>query len=373
MINTELNVSTKKEKPNATFHQKTFDQLIKTVQDLHNQQETTNRDLDLALQFYHETMRPHESVLLQVLMERFTIAYQCYRTSKNFSKHELKAFKEWLTQEVNQVCVMHNSLKVPAEIQKIFKELHGISYEESLAEQLNTLKKAIKEQFGMDIDISDIDLQDSHEEIMRNIFLKMGKATASKKDSSCKAPQSKKQREKELKKQAFEEIQSKSLSSIYKQLVRVLHPDLEQNIEKKVWKEELMKKLTTSYKGNDLYSLLTIEMEWANRSAGKIQSQNDEDLKIYNTILKDQINELQTAIDTLFMHPKFMPIQGLYNNKFDGISTLKNKTVELKKSIQEIQGMIPLLKTSESQTIFKKIIQERIAMQRLTTQKFMPF
>jgi paraquat-inducible protein B len=160
-------------------------------------------------------------------------------------------------------------------------------------------------------------------------------------------------------------MQSKSLQTIYKQLVRVLHPDLERDSQKRTWKEELMKKLTVAYENNDLFSLLTIEMEWMNASAEKIRSQNDTDLKIYNAILKDQIQELQVSIDMLFMHPRNLPIQKFYRNGFNGIASLKKKAIDLKKLIQEIQETMPRLQTKQAKTIFKEIIQQRVIMQNL--------
>ena len=379
MINTEFNLVAKKEKPTLTYNQKTFNKLIKTVKDLQIKQKETDRDLDIALQFYYASIKPDEAVLLQSVIERINIAYQFYKTPKNLSKAELKVFKEWLAEEVGEVFATGDFHEIPAEIKSIFKELNGVACEDEFAEELEATKDQIRERFkklGIDIDLSDINASDPQEEIMRKIFLKMGQAASDNKnfnqENFSEAPKTKKQLEKELKKNAFEAMQAKSLSSIYKQLARALHPDLEQNIEQKIWKEELMKKLTTAYDDNDLYSLLTIEMEWMNRSAGKMQSQNDDELKVYNSILRDQVKELEATIDMLWMHPRYIPIQRFYNNKFDGISSLKKAHIELKKLIQNIQGNIARLKTPEVKIVFKEIIKELIKRQSFMPQEFMP-
>lgn len=359
MTNSTFNVITTKQQSNSTHHQKAFNRLIKTVEELQSQQEAISRDLDLALQFYYETIKPDESILLQSLIERIKIAYRFYKTSRGLSKSEINEFRAWLTQEVNQICTMHDSFKVSDEMKNIFRELTGISYEKSIADELNELKKRLKKELGMHIDLSDINLNDSPENIKQKIFLKMAQADANQKKTAEKAPKTKKQLEEESQKHAIEEMQSKSLGSIYKQLVRVLHPDLEQNIEKRAWKEELMKKLTTAHASNDLYSLLTIEMEWINSSTQNIQSQNDESLKMYNAILEDQIKELQTTNDMLLMQPRLTPIQKFYNDTFDGIATLEKKSVELKKLIQKNQAIIPILKTPKAKTVLKEITRDR--------------
>jgi len=355
-------------------NQKTFNRLIQTVKDLQSQQDATNRDLDLALQFYYATIKPDEAALLQGITERITIAYQFYKTPKALSKNELKIFKMWLAGEVSKACSIPDFNEISAELKVIFKELNGFDYEEILAQELEATKDEIRERFkrdGIDVDLSDIKMHASHEEIMRNIFQKMGETAFEQMKTSRQAPKTKKQLEKELKKRAFEEMQKKSLSGMYKQLVRVLHPDLEQNPEQKIWKEELMKKLTIAYDHNDLYSLLTIEMEWMNRSAGKMQAQNDEELKMYNTILKDQVRELQAAIDMLVTHPRYIPIQRFYPDRFDGISTIQKQYNDLKKLIQKDKELILLLRTSEAKTIFKEIIGEQIEMQKIMSQRAM--
>jgi len=199
----------------------------------------------------------------------------------------------------------------------------------------------------------------------------MGQSAFKRQQTSGESKKTKKQLEKESKRQAVKDMQSKSLHTMYKQLVRVLHPDLERDNQKRTWKEELMKKLTVAYDSNDLYSLLTIEMEWMNSCAGKIRSQTDEDFKIYNTILKDQIQELQVGIDALFMHPRNLPLQRFYSSGFDGIPSLKKKAGALKNFIKEIQEMIPRLQTQQGKTILKKIIKEDIAVQNFMPQGFM--
>jgi len=368
MTNAQFNTIVKKENPILTSHQKTFNRLIKTVQDLQAKQEATIHEIDLALQFYYDTIKPDEAILSQSLIERIKIAYQFYKPSKELSKPERKLFKIWLTGEIEQVCSMNDSSKMPDEIKKIFKELTGSDYEEDLATEMKIIQEHIQNEFGMDVDLSDVNLQGSQDDILKNIFFKLGQAASQHQQSSSESPKTKKQLEKESKKQAIMDMQSKSLHTMYKQLVRVLHPDLERDSQKRTWKEELMKKLTVAYENNDLYSLLTIEMEWMNSSAGKIRSQNDDDLKIYNAILKDQIKELQISIDMLFMHPRNLPIQRFYMDGFDGISSLKKKAIELKKLIQEIQDIIPRLQTQQAKTIFKKIIKKGIAVQNFMPQ-----
>jgi hypothetical protein len=270
------NLMVKKEKDqSASSHHKMFNRLIKKVQELQSQREKIVCALDETLQFYHATVRPDELLLLQHLTALVDIAYGFYKTAKGFSKNELKVVRAWLTEKVNQICSMYEPKNIPATIKEIFKELNNVGYDECFAQELGefkeSLQRTIKSFLGEDIDLSDIDFTGSQEDVMQSIFVKMGKTAIDFKEKLSQASKTKKQIEKEAKKQAIEEIQAKSLHSMYTQLARALHPDLEQDPEKRTLKEELMKKLTVAYANGDLFSLLKIEMEGMSNSVEKIK------------------------------------------------------------------------------------------------------
>ncbi len=370
MLHNTLNVIFEKEESKLSHQHSTFNRLIKTIKDLQATQENTERDLDIALQFYLTHVKPEEEILRECKADVLIIAYQFYKNPTGLSNNELKKFAVWLTKKVNEFCANFDAHEVLAPIKEIFTDLNGFTYEEACAKEFEELRSTIQKDMqdsGINVDLSDISLEGSKSEIMQRILAKISAAKAQQKKSSrTETRKSKKQLEKELKKQQFEEMQSKNLSVIYKQLVRVLHPDLEQDVEQKARKEEVMKKLTTAFKNNDIYSLLSIEMEWMNRSPGKIASQNDQDLKLYNTILKDQIKELQTTIDMLIMHPRYTPIQSFYANRFDGVSTLERQHAFLKINIKERKALTKQLQSPEKMVIiFKRIIKEASEAEKL--------
>lgn len=364
MQNSHTSVNVKKGKNGTVpFHQKTFNRLIKRVQDLQDQQKRIDRELAEALQFYYATILPDESIFLQYLTERINICYECYKKAKGFSKDELKTLKTWLIAITNQACSLYESKDIPTTIKNIFEELNEVGYDECVAQESRELKeifqKDFKNFFGEDIDLSDVDLADSPEDVVKSIFMKVGKVSSNLQEKSRQASKTKKQIEKDAKKQALENMQAKTLDSMYKQLVRTLHPDLEQDIEKRTLKEELMKKLTVAYEKSDLYSLLKIEMEWMNLSVGKMQIHNDDEVKVYNAILKDQVQELETVNAMLLMHPRYVPIQRFYKNGFDSIDTLRQEYSELKRLTHEVQDMLSRLKISPVKTILEEVVQNK--------------
>lgn len=152
-------------------------------------------------------------------------------------------------------------------------------------------------------------------------------------------------------------MQKRSLNTIYKQLAKTFHPDLEPDNEKKKQKEELMKKLTVAYEKSDLYMLLSLELEWMNNSGGIAKSHSDEQLKIYNLILKDQVEELQRDIHFIWDFPKYYPLQRFYNESFAGLSTLKMRDFTLQRANNNLHQFMELLRGPEAERTIKEAIQ----------------
>lgn len=375
MNTASFNVITKKEKPLLSSDQKTFNRLTKKIKDLYEQKKAVANDLDKSLQFYYENIQPTKMEVLALSVERLKIVYQFYKTTKTVSKADYVVLKEWLKVDVDSACQERDlSDQATVEVRKIFKDVHGVEYDDTYSQDFEDFKGRVQEELkeaGIDVDLSDISADGPQEEIVRKLYAKIGKKISEHKETQKEAPKTKKELEKELKKRAFEEMQTKGLKNIYKQLVRTLHPDLEPDLEQRIWKEELMKRLTFAYEKNDLYSLLTIEMEWMSRSNGQTALQNKEQIKIYNTLLKDQVKELEHSIDVIIMHPKYAPIQQFcYGTTSSfGLVLLKTQYGELKNMVQRLQKNVEMLKGPELELMMKVLIKEEKKMKKTTRKK----
>jgi hypothetical protein len=121
------------------------------------------------------------------------------------------------------------------------------------------------------------------------------------------------QLEKEAKEKEIEAARNRSIGSIYKQLAKMIHPDLEQDPKLKMIKGEQMQKLTSAYESGDLHTLLSLELEWLKVEENNLQKLSDEKLGIYNELLKEQVEELQDEINLLPGNPRYFQLQPYYN------------------------------------------------------------
>jgi hypothetical protein len=349
--------SKKTKKPLLNKSQKAFNRLRKKVEVLQFKLESLQKELNESLRFYYQAIEPKQQVLKDVLTKIVNILYNQYKNLKKLSKNERNILKEMIASLVAKIMGLSGIMNDDPQIAAIIKDLEGVDYNDFLSQKLNGLKEdfqaACKER-GIDIDI-DIDFTGHNEqEIMEKIAEALQDAKSKmEEEPPLTKPKSKKAIERELKEKKLETMQKQSLNGIYKQLAKVLHPDLEQDVELKNKKVELMKKLTIAYKNKDLHTLLFLEMEWMNPLDKQHKEQSEEQLKIYNSILGEQVEALQQELYITVMHPKYFPIHPYLQDVVDNpISTLNDAYREIKDELEYFQEVLTQL---ESEDILKMI------------------
>lgn len=334
------------------------------IKNLQAKENEVIKELDAALHFYYDKILPVEESFKKSLSERIVLVHALYKTPKSFTKKELAELKDIILDDLNMAFGMYESHEFPAELKEIFEVLTKISYEKKAESALSDVKQEIEDfcaASGIDIDLSHISPDIPQEEMLRRMFQEMDKAIKSKQRMYQEDFKTKKEREREQKEKALQDIKKNSLGGIYKKLVKILHPDFEQDAQQRAIKEELMMKLTDAHQRDDLYEILKLETEWAGKSK---EVQSSEELEVYNSILKDQVKELQVKLDMLLMHPRYMSIRRFYGNCFEGVAHLKNIVVQLKKEAQSLNNNIAQLKTPEAKCLVKDAIKERLEMKK---------
>ena len=99
-------------------------------------------------------------------------------------------------------------------------------------------------------------------------------------------PHANRQLKKEERMREEEQLRKKSISTVYRDLAKVLHPDLEQDAERRERKVALMQDLTAAYRNNDLHALLRLGISWIHREKGDLDRLTEEKLAIFNGVLK---------------------------------------------------------------------------------------
>jgi hypothetical protein len=92
---------------------------------------------------------------------------------------------------------------------------------------------------------------------------------------------------------------SRSIREVYHRLAVALHPDREPDPQERARKTELMQRVNVAYSQKNLLQLLELQLELEHIDQRDINNISEGRLKHYNTILKEQLGELNQEIDEI--------------------------------------------------------------------------
>ncbi len=349
----------KKEKQKLNKNQQTFNRLVKKLEKLRREKEKTEKSLSEKLDFYGKHIHPLETEAAELADRSAKTFYRLYHEQTLLTKSEKDVLIDIIAGQIDEF-LSFAKREPDAELKKIFEFVEGESFDESAEADFEAMKDDMRETFkglGVDIDLDDFTSDLSEDEIIRKMFEKVGDVQAqAEAQAAAKSKRKKTQRqiEKEAREQQIEEAKTKNIAAMYKQLAKVLHPDLERDETRRAEKEVLMKQLTIAYKDGDLHTLLRLELEWLQKEEDNLEDLSDEKLKIYNQALKEQVQELEMQIHLATQHPRYQPLQkyvnyfGVQSLKLEHEKTKLQQLNELSKAdLTELEGKKPMKRLRE--------------------------
>jgi hypothetical protein len=205
---------------------------------------------------------------------------------------------------------------------------------------------------GVELDLSDLDPKGDPEEFERTVRERLGAAAALFKDAppAAKRPRkpTKAQAERERKRRELEDAKNRDLKSLFKQLAKAFHPDLEPDPLLKEHKKVWMQRLNTAYAANDLREMLQLEMEWLGEEATNLATAGDEKLKVYCMVLKEQIEELKAKAHHLKYEPQYGPLQRFIDPFYGTLSNPASIKRTLREELNRHREMLEILARNDA-------------------------
>jgi len=242
------------------------------------------------------------------------------------------------------------------QIKRVIEELDGpISAEEIKSREevefdyLRSMMEGVARQAGVKLDLSDLDIHGDPAELERKLQERFEATMHEAQQQSSSSSQSRSQKptkaqlERKKEQQETEEAKKRDLKSLYKQLAKVLHPDLDTDPVRKLQKEEWMKRLTTAHALGDLRELLSIEMEWLGVEASNLTSATDEKLKVYCTVLKEQIAEIKMQMHFILDQPQYSVLHRFANRLMGFVPNPASIKKDLLEDIKRHKEMLSVL------------------------------
>jgi hypothetical protein len=197
-------------------------------------------------------------------------------------------------------------------------------------EMLRSMMEQVASEMGLELDLSDLDLASDPDELQQALEDRLQAAldaeegsprsnSAAGKAGKTRKP-TKAQAAKERKRLELEEAKNRDLKSLFKQLAKALHPDLEPDPRLREHKQAWMQRLNSAYANSDLREMLQLEMEWLGEESTNLASAGDEKLQVYCSVLKEQIADLKRQIHHLPDEPQYAALQR-FRDPYDGSLT----------------------------------------------------
>ena len=291
-------------------NQLAFNKLTQKIEKLNKEIERKKLQFDAALKMYATELYPAQLKTLDARNKLIVTLWEIYQ-SKKLSKANQRQLKQVLLFHLGESLEQHTAEPSQA-LQDIFSALNGISYNDAKKAEAEMMADQVKAHFArMKIDIDGLDLEDEAAmaaklaELGQQIEMEEARQEEKRNQRKAKKKKSNKQEEYEKLQQALQDAKQKNVSSIYRQLAKIFHPDLEQDAEKKVAKEILMKELTAAYESKNLHALLSLELKWIYKESSHLETLADEKLSVYLQLLKEQVSNLEYEKQGIFQQPQY--------------------------------------------------------------------
>ncbi len=279
---------------NATLsrEQKSFNKLLKDNELLKNEIEKTKRQVEASDQLFNKHIQPIHVEIFETLLA-ILVKLDFALDNFKFSKKQTEILLQSMDGYFNFITTFpqsHENQVLTELIEKYSDPEDEISNEEQ-----EELKDLFEAQFGVKIP-EGFQFNPNDPDFERKVSEMLGGEMDDKSKTSI-PKKSKKQQE-------AEEAMNKPLRQIYTSLVKMLHPDSEQDEELKLKKTEVMKEVTEAYEKADLFKLLSLQMEHGLLGNNKLTTVDASILKIYIKILKQKKEELNEEYRS-FLYQKF--------------------------------------------------------------------
>ncbi len=336
--------------------QKQFNSSIQKINRLKQDFQFVSAEIDLIKVKIASDIVPLERKLIDVQVQEVKYLDQLF-TENRFKKRDNQTLSEMIFErsydligkfgktELDEIFARHNNGKT-------FEEENEVAEEMTSDAMKDTFSSIFGIEFEEDADVS------TPEKMNEYIAQKMEQDYDREEAARANRKKSAKQLEREEKQRLEEKNLNKTSRQIYMELVKEFHPDREKDELEKERKTLLMHRITESYEKDDLFELLRLRLELLGTD---FEHSNDEQLKHYVKLLKQQINELEGELDELksFGQASFFG-PSLYDRfgsdpYMSSEKKFKKEVANLKKVVKKAESQLPLY--SETMQV-KHLIEE---------------
>lgn len=348
-----VRIAEPKGQPTLSKGQKLFNKLIKEVEAARKRLAEWQATIPL-----YQQKRAKEIEPLQQSYDEHRIKL-IYLLDKAFGEKKLTATEKSKLSEI--ICNVASALLVETKdegVKELYNKHSGGDYDVEQAEDSQMARTMLEEMMGVDFGDDDIDfgsMDDVKEQLAKKMMEKLAQEEQdrqNRQEESGKRKKSAKVMAQEARQAEEEKNISQSIREVYRKLASALHPDREQDEGERARKTKLMQQVNVAYADKDLLRLLELQLEVEQIDQHSINSINEDRLKYYNKILREQADELKQEITGLQFGFRMrfdispdasLTTKNLLRDQDREIAALKRDILDIEGDLQDFQKL-PALK-----------------------------
>ncbi len=303
--------------------QQEFNRLVRAIEAARTKITQRTEVLDRTVEMHAREVHPRRKAMARKIEQLIQILFNDLTQNRIVPKKQ-KAKGRTVIEFLLSEWVMIEGPPTDPFLIRVFKTIHGMTPEELVERSFKENMRDAQEELrthGIDVDLSSLDPRSDPETIRARLdeIDAQSKEFDRGKIHGRSSPGSTRKSERlearrlaaEQAAKAVEEARTRDLGNLYRQLAKLLHPDLEQDPVLRAEKEADMKELTIAHKKRDLHTLLRLELKWIAREDARIEQLTDAKLAIYNQVLREQLHDLRNQVDSLHNEPRYSSIRDL--------------------------------------------------------------
>lgn len=290
-----LQISAGEAGPVLTPQQKRFNTLIRQIEQARLTLAAWHENIGAYRQAHAQVLLPQQMALMAARRE-WVFALDVLLGRPGWTKAERGTLRDLVCDTASEL--LHAS-EGDAALKALFAKHAEVDFDVERQEMVRAMKNMTEAVTGLDLgDDEGIDTDADLFERMQQGLQERAAAEEAKRGAKA-APRRKSAAQQRREAEAQQATQS--VREIFRKLASALHPDRETDEQQREVKTALMQKVNQAYAGDDLLTLLELQLQIEQIDAGHIANASAQQVKHYNKVLSEQLAELRAELERVEM------------------------------------------------------------------------
>jgi hypothetical protein len=278
--------------------QKRFNALVRQIEQARQTLTAWHENVAAYRQAHAQVLRPLQNELIAA-RRQWVFALDGLLDQRGWTKAERATLRELVCDAAGELLGARGE---DAALKALFDKHSDVNFDTERRDVVRAMKDLTQAMTGLDLgDEQGIDTEaDLFARVQQGLQERASAEEAEQAERSAKAAGRRKSAAQQRRETEAQQA-TQSVREIYRKLASALHPDRETDARRREQKTAMMQRVNQAYAANDLLALLQLQLEIEQIDARQIANASAQQLKHYNKVLGEQLEELRAEIEHVEM------------------------------------------------------------------------